>query len=271
MITGRTKVFGILADPIQHVKTPQEINRLFEQEAVDAVLVPLHVSSDQLKQVVEGLFKIQNFLGVVVTVPHKIAAFGLCDRLVGDAPLIGAVNVIRRDADGALTGAMLDGKGFVAGLKTEGIAVAGMNACLLGAGGAAAAIAFALAEAGVKELTITNRSTSKAEELARRVTARYPTVHVAVGKPETAQRDIIINATSLGLKAGDALPLDDLNFKKEQVVSDIIMDPVETPFLAAARACGARIHPGLPMLQSQIRLMAQHMAALLGPDNVDRQ
>lgn len=259
MITGHTRVFGILANPITHVKTPQEMNRHFAAIGYDGVLVALHVLPENLAAFVAGLRLAESIGGLIVTVPHKGAVLPLCDRVVGDAAAIGAVNVIRRDPDGTLVGAMLDGKGFVRGLSAHGIDAAGMDACLLGAGGAGAAIAFALAEAGVARLTIANRSQDKARDLARRVSAAYPSVNVTAGPPETARRDLIVNATSLGLRAGDALPLDDLAFRPGQIVAEAIMEPEETPLLSAAKAGGARIHYGLPMLREQIGLMAQHM------------
>lgn len=262
MITGLTRLYGIVADPIGHVQTPKEMNALFAAEGVDGVLVPMHVRRHDLPAFVNGIRIMQNFGGIIATVPHKPSMIAFCDRLEGDAAAIGAVNAVRREADGTLVGAMLDGKGFIGGLHAAGIDVAGMNACLLGAGGAGAAIAFALAEASVDQLTIVNRSRGKAEDLARRVSNRYPEVCVRAGEPSTRERDLIVNATSLGLKPGDALPLDDLNFHAGQIVSDAIMEPAETPFLAVARRSGSRIHPGLPMLKEQIRLMAVHLGAI---------
>lgn len=259
MISGHTKLYGIVADPISHVKTPEEMNNHFRALGYDGVLVPFHVLSENLPQFMDSLRKIENLGGLIVTVPHKTSVLSLCDRVEGDAAAIGAVNTIRRDADGSLVGVMLDGRGFVSGLAVNGIDVAGMDACLLGAGGAGAAIAFALAEAGVAKLTIVNRSEDKARDLATRVRARYPAVQVAAGVPETASRDLIVNATSLGLRAGDPLPLDDLAFHAGQIVAEAIMEPEVTPLLAAARDKGARIHFGRPMLRQQIRLMAEHM------------
>ncbi len=259
MITGHTKVFGIVANPIAHVKTPEEMNNHFAALGYDGVLVPCHVLPENLARFVDGLRVVESCGGLIVTIPHKTSILALCDRVVGDAAEIGAVNTIRRDPDGSLVGAMLDGKGFVSGLVVNGIDVAGMDACLLGAGGAGAAIAFALAEAGVRRLTIVNRSQDKARDLARRISDRYPAVRVEAGASETASRDLIVNATSLGLKAGDALPLDDLAFRPGQIVAEAIMEPEVTPLLAAAQAAGARIHYGRPMLRQQIRLMAEHM------------
>lgn len=259
MITGHTKLYGIVANPIAHVKTPEEMNNHFEALGYDGVLVPFHVVPENLGRFIDNLRGIENFGGLIVTVPHKTSVLAMCDRVVGDAALIGAVNTIRREADGSLVGAMLDGKGFVNGLEFNGIDVAGMDACLLGAGGAGAAIAFALAEAGVAKLTIVNRSEEKSRDLAARVSSRYPSVKVMAGAPETSKRDLVVNATSLGLRPGDGLPLDDLSFHDGQIVAEVIMEPEITPLLAVAQEKGARIHFGRPMLRQQIRLMAQHM------------
>lgn len=259
MITGHTRLYGIVAHPIAHVKTPEEMNNHFAALGYDGVLVPFHVQPENLEGFVDSLRRIENFGGLIVTVPHKAAILPLCDSVVGDAAAIGAVNTIRRDPDGSLVGAMLDGKGFVMGLVANDIDVAGMDACLLGAGGAASAIAFALAEAGVAHLRIVNRSHDKADDLARRVSAHYPGVKVSAGAPETASRDLVVNATSLGLKAGDALPLSDLAFRPGQIVAEAIMEPEVTPILAEAQARGARVHFGRPMLRQQIRLMGDHM------------
>ena len=144
MITGHTKVFGIVANPIAHVKTPEEMNNHFAALGYDGVLVPCHVLPENLARFVDGLRVVESCGGLIVTIPHKTSILALCDRVVGDAAEIGAVNTIRRDPDGSLVGAMLDGKGFVSGLVVNGIDVAGMDACLLGAGGAGAAIAFGI-------------------------------------------------------------------------------------------------------------------------------
>lgn len=259
MITGHTRLYGVIAHPIAHVKAPEEMNAHFAALGHDGVLVPFHVRAEDLAQVIDSLRRVENFGGLIVTMPHKGAALPLCDSVVGDAAAIGAVNIIRRDPDGSLVGAMLDGTGFVRGLEASDIRVARMSACLLGAGGAGSAIAFALAEAGVASLRIVNRSRDRAEDLARRVAAHYPGVKVSVGGPETARHDLVVNATSLGLRPGDPLPLSDLSFRPGQIVADAIMEPEVTPLLAAAGEKGARIQFGRPMLRQQIRLMAEHL------------
>lgn len=260
-ITGRTTLYGIIADPIHHVKTPEMMNAIFAEMGHDGVMVPMHLRDADMPTFFEGIRTMQNLGGLIVTVPHKPRAMDFCDRIEGDAREIGAINTIRREADGTLVGVALDGRGFLGGLAEAGLTAKGQDTLLLGAGGAGAAVAFALAEAGVARLTIHNRSRDKAEDLAARIRARYPDVAIDTGAPQTAARDLIVNTTSLGLRQGDPLPLEDLAFRPGQVVAEAIMDPEVTPLLATAKAAGARIHFGKPMLANQLRLMIAHFLA----------
>lgn len=267
-ITGNTQIFGILADPIHHVKTPQRINRLFAEHQADRVMVPMHVKPEELAQAVQGLRTMRNLGGFVVTVPHKTAIVSLCDDVTSEARLIGAVNVVRRTVDGRLIGGMLDGEGFVGGLRSQGLDPAGRSAYLAGAGGAASAIAFALANAGVSCLTVANRTADKAQQLIDRIAGRHPSLPLAVGSVDPAGHDLVVNATSLGLYPGDALPLDAGRLEPGQIVAEIIMQPAETPLLLAARARGCCIHFGAPMLASQIELMAAFMSGSMPQDEI---
>ncbi len=258
-ITGHTRFLAIVADPIHHVKTPQRINELLRAHRIDAVMVPLHVAAEDLATVMNALRHVPNFSGCVVTVPHKTKALALCDEVSDEARQIGAVNVVHRLPDGRLRGGMLDGNGFVGGLRGGGIEPVGLSVYLAGAGGAASAIAFSLAQAGVRHLTIANRSAEKAADLVERLRREYPTLTASVGTSDPSGHDIVVNATSLGLRPGDALPLDVSKLDPSQIIAEIIMDPAETDLLKAARARGCRVHEGAPMLASQIRLMAAFM------------
>lgn len=260
-IRGTTRVCAIIADPIHHVKTPETMNALFIARGEDRVMVPFHVSPDQLASVVNGLRDVQSLDGFIVTVPHKTAIVALCDSLSEAARLVGAVNVVSRSSDGKLHGDILDGEGFVAGLRKAGIEPAGKTVYLAGAGGAANAIAFSLAAAGVASLSIANRTSAKAQALCERVAAAFPDVSVKVGTASPAGHELVVNGTSLGLKDGDALPCDVAGLTPDQIVAEIIMLPAITPLLAAAQEKGCRIHEGLPMLLSQIELMAAAMIA----------
>lgn len=258
-ITGHTRIFGILADPVGHVQTPQMLNALMERRGFDGVLVPCHVSAADLASFVGAFRHLRNLGGVVVTVPHKTAIVALCDEVTETARQIGAVNVVRRDADGRLIGDILDGEGFVSGLRQAGIEPRGRSAFLAGAGGAANAIAFALAQAGVSRLTINNRTRTKADDLAKRLHAFFPAATVEVGSPDPSGHDLVVNATSLGLKPGDPLPLAADRLSSSQTVAEIIMDPAMTALLQAATARGSRVHPGKPMLACQLELIANFL------------
>ena len=258
-ISGHTRVYAILADPVHHVQTPQKLNALMRGRGHDGVMVPVHVAAGDLASVVAGLKGIQSLGGFVVTVPHKTAIVGLCDAVSRQAGLVGAANCVRREPDGRLVGEILDGLGFVAGLRREGFEPKGRRVLLLGAGGAANAIAFALAEAGVASLAIANRTRGKAEDLARRLAQAFPALSVNLDDADPAAHDIVVNGTSLGLAAGDALPVDAARLSERQIVAEVIMQPRVTALLAAAQAKGCRIHYGLPMLECQLEMMADFM------------
>ncbi|MFA7437075.1 shikimate dehydrogenase [Castellaniella sp.] len=259
MITGTTRLFAILADPVGHVQAPQMLNAWFEAHDVDGVFVPLHVHLDDLDAVVQGLRALHNLDGLVITMPHKTAMAALCDDIGPAARAIGSVNTVRRTPDGRLVGDMFDGHGFVAGLKSQGIDPRGQRILLLGAGGAATAIALALAESGAGALTVANRTRSKADALKACVQAAHPEVRIEVGQPDPRGHDMVVNATSQGMKPGDTLPLDTTLLEPAMTAIEIITKPEITPWLEQARNRGCRIHIGRHMLQAQIDQMARFM------------
>lgn len=259
VITGRTRLFAILADPVAHVRTPMVFNDWFRARGLDAVLVPLEVPPDGLPAALDGLRALTNLGGFVVTMPHKTAMVDLCDETTRTARRIGAVNTVRRAPDGRLIGTMFDGDGFVAGLRAHDHEPRGKRAFLAGAGGVARAIAFALVEAGVTRLTIHNRTAAKAIDLAERVRAAYPEADVAAGSADPTGHELIVNGTALGLHADDALPIDATLLTADMLVAEVVMLPETTKLLAAAAARGCRTHHGRHMLDEQIRLMAEFM------------
>jgi shikimate dehydrogenase len=260
-VSGKTKLYGIVADPIGQVKAPEMMRKVFEQRGIDGVLMPMHVAPKDLPAFTQALRGIQNFGGMVVTVPHKTTIGVLCDEITAAARTVGAVNIVRRDPDGRLFGDILDGRGFVAGLRLHGIEPKGKKILLAGAGGAANAIAFALAEAGATQLAVYNRSADKVRAMFARLAPVYPQVELVLGTRDPQGYDLVVNATSLGMASADPLPLDANLLNAEQTVAEIIMAPALTPLLAAAQAKGCRIQYGAPMLASQIELMADFMGA----------
>lgn len=261
-ITGATRVYGIVADPIDHVKTPQGLNALMRARGIDGVMVPMHVGPEALAGFLAGMREWRNFGGFIATVPHKSTVLGLCDVVTPRACAIGAANAIRREPDGRFVADMLDGEGFVSGLRAAGIATAGRAAFLAGAGGAANAIAFGLAEAGIARLTIHNRTARRAEELAARLAQAHPALPVAIGTADPSGHDLVVNATSLGLRPGDALPIDADRLRPDMIVAEIIMEPETTTLLARAQTAGCQVHRGLPMLTGQLELMARFLGMI---------
>lgn len=266
LITGNTRVFGIIADPVAQVRTPEILNAHFAAQGIDAVMVPLHVPAADLAQALDGLRTMRNFGGMIVTVPHKNAAAGLCASLGPTAAIVGAANALRREADGSFVGDMFDGEGFVEGLRSQGRDPAGKRVLMVGAGGAAGAIAYALAKAGVASLDIANRTRERAEEIAQRVREALPGARVQAADADSRGYGMVVNATSLGMRPDDPLPLDVERLEPSTLVAEIIMKPPMTALLLAARQRGCAIHEGRHMLDAQASLMARFL--LGAPDEI---
>ena len=216
-------------------------------------MVPIHVGRRRAGSVVRGLRRMHNLDGFVVTVPHKTAMPALCDELTPAATRIGAVNVVHRTPDGRLVGGMLDGDGFVAGLRRAGIEPAGRSVYLAGAGGAASAIAFALAQAGVTRLTIANRSVRKGVRVVEPHRPELP----APGARRRQRRSVAATISSSTPRRSDCARATRCRWmsaagRRSQTVAEIIMHPAETPCCARRAAKGCRVHFGAPMLASQI-------------------
>jgi len=260
-ITGDTRIFAIFGDPIRQVKTPELLNRYFVEQGINGVLVPLQVSANNFDEAFNAARGIENLDGFIVTVPHKKRAFELCDQIIPESAHIGAINAIRRNQDGRFIGGMFDGLGFVQGLKKQGHQLSGKKVLLLGAGGAALAIAHALITEEIESLFIHNRTQAKADALKAQLAKHHESTRIEVGLPEVGAADIVINATSLGMREGDPLPLAENYLTPGVLAVEIIMRPEMTRFLSVAKQQGAHIHFGRYMLEEQVRLMADFMCA----------
>lgn len=254
MITGRTKVLVVLADPIEHVRAPDMLNALFASRGRDAVLVPMHVRPEDLPDAIRGLRAWQSCVGGVVTMPHKAAILRELDVVRPDAARVGAVNVFRRER-GRLVGDNFDGPGFIDGLNSRGHSVVERKVLLAGAGGAASAIAFALGKHGARSLTITNRSRERAEELAARVQKEWPRLVTTVAGPSPKGHDLVVNATSLGRSPSDPSPIDVEGLEPNAICVDILMQTEPSAFLKAASARGCFVQSGEAMLTHQLESM----------------
>ncbi|MDW6023823.1 shikimate dehydrogenase [Mesorhizobium sp. BAC0120] len=254
-ITGQTKIMLLMADPVSHVVGTEAITAFIRASGHDFICVPVHVGAQHLAAAIDALRGFRNCVGSGVTIPHKIPVLPLLDELTARARTIGSVNYIRRDPDGKLTGDNVDGSGFVRGAAEAGIELGGLRVLLLGAGGAGRSVAFALAEAGVAELVISNRNQGKALALVSSVSAAYPGVRVRIGDTDASGFDMVVNATSLGMAGkDDGDPVDLATLSSDMIVADIVMRPEKTRLLQAAEDKGCRLLFGRQMMDGQLAL-----------------
>ncbi len=251
-ITGTTRLYAVLGHPIAQVQAPTLMNPIFARLRIDAVVVPVHARPENLEQVVRGLQRMDNLDGMFITVPHKVAVPRLADRCGPTVDIVGSANVLRREADGGWLAENFDGSGFVAGLVGAGHDPGGRRAALVGAGGAGSAIAAALLTAGVDRLGVYDWDPEKLDALVARLEARWPGRVSALDGPRLRGVDLAVNATPLGMHAGDPLPFPLDSLPPDCVVADIVMKPRETRLLRQAAAQGHRIHHGIHMLEGQL-------------------
>ena len=255
-VKGNTRIFGVIAHPVDHVRAPIVFNPLFADIGLPHLMVPIDAPPAHLEVIIKGLRAMPNFGGLAVTIPHKMALADLCDTLGTAAQVTGAVNAVRFDDDGSMHGENFDGAGFVAGCVGNNIDLEGKNILLIGAG---------LCEARVDRLNIANRNWEKAErrvQLLRQKINFTSAEAVTLAGIDSINADIVINSTSLGLQKDDQLPMSLDNLRPDTIIADIIMVPSETNWLVAAKAAGFRIHHGRHMLDYQIELIGKFIGAL---------
>jgi len=255
-LSGDTRLFTIVGDPIAQVGSPRLFNACFRRRGARAVLFPSHVTAEGLPAVLAGLRRLNNLDGIVVTIPHKIALMDHADRIEANAARVGAVNAVRREADGTLVADNFDGEGCMRGLEEAGGSVAGRRVLLVGAGGAGSAIAHAVADRGPARLRIHDVHAARLDRLMNSLAAAHPAVDVDAGPPAPEDCHIVINATPLGMDKDDPHPVDPERIRPGATVVDAILKPPVSPLLRAAEARGCTVLPGLTMLAGQVEAVA---------------
>lgn len=252
-ISGKTLLFPVVGHPAAQVRAPAVFNALFAQGGVEALAFGLDLPPDSVVATVRGLLASPSVGGVLVTVPYKKVLAAAADRLGLDANQVGALNALRRNPDGTIEGDLFDGAGFLAGLLAAGHAVAGRRVLLLGAGGAGSAIAAKLGQAGAAEVAVYDPQAGSARALAASLQPHFSgTAFAAQAALQPRGCHIVINASPLGLKSGDPLPIDPALLADGTLVCDIIMEPAATRWLQAAAARGLPVHAGRHMLDHQL-------------------
>jgi shikimate dehydrogenase len=253
-LSGRTRLAGIMGWPVAHSLSPRLHGHWLLRHGIDGAYVPLPVPPERLEQALSALPAL-GFAGVNLTIPHKEMAVALMDRLSPTAERIAAVNTVVVEADGTLSGDNTDGFGFIAALSESeaGWRAAAGPAVLLGAGGAARAVAVALLEAGVPEVRLLNRTSERARALAGELGGG---VHAVDWTARAAALDgaaLLVNTTSLGMRGQPPLVLGLDALPRAALVTDVVYTPLITPLLALAQARGNPVVDGLGMLLHQAR------------------
>jgi shikimate dehydrogenase len=248
-IDSHTILYGVFGDPIRHSRSPIMLNRAFQEADMNAVYAAFHVRPDELGDAVRGI-RALGYRGINVTIPHKVEVMQYLDEIDEGARVVGAVNTIVNE-DGKLIGYNTDGIGYVRSLKEEtGIDLLGKNVLVLGAGGAARGVAYALAKEGAGCIYIANRTKERALELAETISAFTKTIGLGLDEISNVVDEVafVLNTTSAGMHPlTDELPMPVELLREHHLVSDLIYNPRITRFLREAEALGSRIHGGLGM------------------------
>jgi shikimate dehydrogenase len=246
------RLYFIIGDPIGQARSPEVFNARFAARGLDCEMLPIEVSRSDFVDAMDGLAKIRNCGGVIVTVPHKTAAAELASVRSKRVEVTGAANVMRWTTQG-WDADLFDGEGFVRGLTLRNWTLAGRRVGVVGAGGAGLAISAAMLEAGVSEISIDDLDLARAERAVSRLQASYPE-RIVQGRP-SALHSLAVNATPAGMRESDPMPINLDDLAVDCLVADVIMKPPKTRLLLEAERRGMQIQPGAPMLDMQADLI----------------
>jgi shikimate dehydrogenase len=250
--TGASRFVFILAHPAGHVSAPRYYSPYFREQGLDWHMVPLDVAPEHLADTIRTLAKSGSVAGFNLTMPHKPAAFAMCDAVGPAARFEGVVNTIRIEPGRRLVGESFDGGGFLNAAREENIFDPERRCVVIGAGGAGRAICHALAAAGLRRIGILNETPGPVEALVSKLRTRFPDLEIDL-EEKFDDAGLLVNATSLGLHASDALPMDPARLPLGCGVFDIIAAR-RTEFMQAAAARGLKVVDGVAMIRHQLPL-----------------
>ena len=252
MIRGTTTLIAHIGFPTHAFKAPMIYNPYFEEEGIDAVVMPMGCRPENYPAFLKAVFTLENIVGALITMPHKISTVALLDEVSPTALIAGSCNAVRRGADGRLHGDMFDGEGFVRGVQRKGLSLPGKRVLVVGSGGVGSAIAASLAAAGIGAISLFDVNAASAEALAGRLKKHYPALDVSTGSNDPDGYDLVVNATPMGMEEGDPLPMDVSRIASSTFVGEVVMRSETTAFLKAAIARGCQVQVGTDMLFEQI-------------------
>lgn len=255
-ITGKTKIVGVIGDPIEHSRSPQMHNAAFAELGLNYVYVPFHIRPDALSTAIEG-FKAINVVGLNVTIPHKQAVIPFLDEISREVELTGAVNTLTFQ-DGRIKGDNTDGWGFLEGMRETGFELSqGESALVIGAGGSARAVIVALGSIGLATIFVANRTVAKAVKLAECLSDSIGASVHGIGLDDSQLEDVVnnvalvVNTASVSMDISMPPIIDTEWLRPQTAVYDIVYTPPETRLLLAAAERGCHTIRGLSMLVYQ--------------------
>lgn len=260
-VNGKTRVYGIVGDPIEQVRSPEMVTWEMQKRDHNAVLIPMHIARDEFDTVMPHIMRMRNLDGLIFTIPFKAQAIALAKSLGPQAAQIGAINALKKHNNGAWSGEIFDGIGCVEAFKQKGITLQDKRLQLIGLGGAGSAICVALAYEKPKLLRLFDIHPQTTERMAKMVNSISPQTVVEVGLPHAEGIDILLNASPVGMLSDARLPLAVEQFKKELIVFDAIVMPENTPLLTLAHDCGCQVVRGTEMMLGQISKIVDYFFA----------
>jgi shikimate dehydrogenase len=258
--SGATTIIPLLGHPIAQTKSPYGMTKGFAARGVDAVVVPVNVRPQHVADYLRVLDNVENIGGVMATVPHKFALCTHAETTTDRAAFFGSANVMRRDRSGRWLADMLDGLGFVRAIERAGGSLPGTKTLLLGAGGAGSAVALELLNAGAASIAIHDTDAGRRDLLISRLNDRHPG-KASAGAASPDGYGVVVNATPLGMRTGDADPFDLGRIDRAMVVGDVVTAKDDTPLVRAAKAAGCKCCSGHDMFAASLDLMLDFFVA----------
>lgn len=248
MIDGKTSVYGLIGNPVSHSFSPAMQTAAFQASGLNSVYLPFSVEANEIPQLLSA-FDLLKIRGFNVTVPHKQTIIPYLDAIAPEALRLGSVNTVIK-SKGKWKGYSTDGLGFINALHTDGVQVSKKKIVIYGAGGSCRAIAFSIADRGVSELHVINRTVSKSQDILNEIDLINREIITNTSYQEDDRFDILVNTTSVGMDS-DECPVPDEMISRANYIIDIIYSPLETTLLKKAKKFNIPYQNGIEMLIAQ--------------------
>ena len=259
-VNGKTRLYGIVGDPIEQVRSPEMVTCEMHRRQINALFLPIHVASADFERVMPHVMSISNLDGLMFTIPFKARAVHLAGCIGSNATEVGAINALARRADGIWVGEMFDGLGCVEAFHRRGYTFRNAGVMLIGLGGAGSAICAAISAEQPRLLRIFDLDDKRCRSMAEKVRRISPATEIQIGKPDIQGIDILLNASPVGMLGDLRLPIDVDHFPPELIVFDVVVKPEQTPLLALAEKSGCSVVRGREMMRGQISKIVDYFA-----------